>query len=56
LIGTILIGLLDSVFHHFFESQVQISSVGEHDGMFYLGSLVENAMGRLPVPQTNLGQ
>jgi sugar lactone lactonase YvrE len=28
----------------------QISSVQEHDGMLYLGSLVEDAIGRLPVP------
>jgi sugar lactone lactonase YvrE len=28
----------------------QISSVEEHDGMLYLGSLVEDAIGRLPVP------
>ena len=37
-------------------SYVQISSVEEHDGMLYLGSLVEDAIGRLPVPQTNLSQ
>ena len=28
----------------------QISSAQEHDGMLYLGSLVEDAIGRLPVP------
>jgi hypothetical protein len=28
----------------------QITSVQEHGGMLYLGSLVEDAIGRLPVP------
>ena len=37
-------------------SYVQITSVQEHDGMLYLGSFVDDAIGRLPVPQTNLGR
>lgn len=32
------------------DSFVQISSVEEHDGSLYLGSLIEDAIGRLPVP------
>ena len=35
-------------------SYVQISSVEEHDGMLYLGSITEDAIGRLPAPQTNM--
>lgn len=31
-------------------SYPQITSVQEHEGMLYLGSLVEDAIGRLPVP------
>ena len=31
-------------------SYAQITSVQEHEGMLYLGSLVEDAIGRLPVP------
>ena len=31
-------------------SYAQITSVQEHEGMLYLGSLVENAIGRLPTP------
>lgn len=37
-------------------SYAQITSVEEHEGMLYLGSLVEDAIGRLPVPKTNLSQ
>ncbi|MCL7411868.1 MAG: SMP-30/gluconolactonase/LRE family protein [Methanosarcinaceae archaeon] len=37
-------------------SYVQITSVVEHDKMLYLGSLVEDAIGRLPVPKINLSQ
>jgi hypothetical protein len=37
-------------------SYIQITSVKEHDGMLYLGSLVEDSIGRLPVPQTKLSQ
>jgi hypothetical protein len=32
-------------------SFAQISSVEEYDGMLYFGSLVEDAVGRLPVPE-----
>jgi sugar lactone lactonase YvrE len=32
-------------------SYAQITSVQEHGGILYLGSLVEDAIGRLPVPQ-----
>jgi sugar lactone lactonase YvrE len=31
----------------------QITSVQEHEGMLYLGSLVEEAIGRLPVPKVD---
>ena len=31
-------------------SYAQITSVQEHEGMLYLGSIVEDAIGRLPVP------
>lgn len=31
-------------------SYAQITSVQEHEGMLYLGSIVEDAVGRLPVP------
>jgi hypothetical protein len=31
-------------------SYAQITSVQEHEGMLCLGSLVEDAIGRLPVP------
>lgn len=34
-------------------STAQISSVQEHEGMLYLGSIVEDAIGRLPVPKTD---
>lgn len=37
-------------------SYVKISSLEEHDGVLYLGSPVEDTIGRLPVPQTNLSQ
>jgi sugar lactone lactonase YvrE len=37
-------------------SYAQITSVEEHEGMLYLGSLVEDAIGRLQVPQTNRSQ
>lgn len=37
-------------------SYVQITSVEEYDGLLYLGSLVEDAIGYLPVPQTNLSR
>ena len=35
-------------------SYVQITNVVEHDGMLYLGSIKEDAIGRLPVPRTNM--
>ena len=35
-------------------SYVQTTNVVEHDGMLYLGSIKEDAIGRLPVPHTNL--
>lgn len=31
-------------------SYAQIASVQEHEGMLYLGSIVEHEIGRLPVP------
>jgi strictosidine synthase len=31
-------------------SFTQVTSVQEHEGMLYLGSLVEDAIGRLPAP------
>jgi len=31
-------------------SYASITSVQEHDGVLYLGSLSENSVGRLPVP------
>jgi sugar lactone lactonase YvrE len=37
-------------------SYVQITSIEEYDGMLYLGSAVEDAIGRLPVPQTNMSR
>jgi len=32
-------------------SYTTITSVQEHEGMLYLGSIIENAVGRLPVPE-----
>ena len=37
-------------------SYIQITNVEEQDGMLYLGSAVEDSIGRLPVPRTNLSQ
>lgn len=37
-------------------SYIQITNVKEHNGMLYLGSAAEDAIGRLPVPKTNMSQ